>query len=263
MSIHPTAVVDPSACIDPTAEIGPYAIVEADTIVGARTKILAHAIVCRWSILGEDNIVHYGALIGGEPQHKAYAGEKRLTRIGNRNVIREYATIHRGYEAGDAENGTTVGDDCFLMGLSHIGHDCKVGNGVILANSALLAGHCTVEDKANISGNVAIHQHARIGTLAMISGVTPVRDDVPPYMLVQGDSTVRGLNIVGLRRSGVDSAGREAIKRAYKILYHKGLPRDKALAEIRAAVEMTPEVSHLLEFIESSQRGICNHYRRG
>ncbi|MCX7017237.1 MAG: acyl-ACP--UDP-N-acetylglucosamine O-acyltransferase [Candidatus Sumerlaeota bacterium] len=261
MPIHPTAVIDPRAEIDPTAEIGPHVVVEGPARIGPRTRILAHAVICQWTEIGADNVIHYGAVIGDEPQHLGYKGEERWTRIGAGNIIREYVTIHRGYEESTGGH-TIVGDHCLLMALSHVGHDSVVGNRVIVANGSLIAGHCTVEDNVNISGNVAIRHFARIGRLAMIGGGARVRSDVPPFMMVEGNSRIVNMNVIGLRRAGIDVKGRAALKAAYKTLYHKGLPFREALKAIRDG-EMTPEVAHLVEFIEASKLGICKHRRRG
>ena len=200
--IHPTAIVDPKAEIDPSVEIGPYVIIEGPVQIGPRTKIFAHAHLCGNTVIGADNEIHMGCVIGHTPQHLGYRGQPTGVRIGDGNVFREYVTIHRGSEEG---SHTVVGDRCYFMAMSHIAHDAVVGNEIIVANGTLLAGHVHIEDKVVLSGNVGIHQHCRIGTLAMIGGLSKIVQDIPPYMLVDGSSKVCGINVVGLRRAGFDA----------------------------------------------------------
>jgi UDP-N-acetylglucosamine acyltransferase len=259
MPIHPTAIVSPKAEIDSSADIGPHAIIEAPARIGPNVQIMANAVIGPWTEIGANSRIHFGAVIGHEPQHLAYKGEERWTCIGERTEIREYATIHRAFVEGGA---TRIGNDVLLMGLSHVGHDCKVGDRVILANGSLLAGHCEIGNGVVISGLSCTHQFVRVGRLAMIGGGSGARKDVPPFMTVSGVSTIRGLNVVGMRRAGFDPDVRQAIRAAYKTLYRKGLPVTAALNEIKSG-EMIPEVREMVEFIEASKRGICRHYRRG
>jgi UDP-N-acetylglucosamine acyltransferase len=206
--------------------------------------------------IGENNQIHIGVVIGHTPQHLAYKGGDSGVRIGSGNIFREYVTIHRGYHPGQE---TVIGDNNFLMAMSHVAHDSVVGNHVIMANGSLLAGHTHVDDNANISGNVAVHQFVRIGRLAMIGGLSKVIKDVPPFMMVDGVSLVHGLNTVGLRRAGYDVATRKQIKEAYRVLYRSGLNVPQAVERLEAEFGDVAPVQELLGFIRKSVRGICRH----
>ncbi|MGI8905141.1 MAG: acyl-ACP--UDP-N-acetylglucosamine O-acyltransferase [Candidatus Sumerlaeaceae bacterium] len=254
--IHPTAIIDRSAEIDSSAEIGPHVIIDGPVRIGARTRILANAHLSGRTIIGEDNEIHMGAIIGHAPQHLAYKGGDSGVRIGNHNVIREYVTIHRAYHPGQE---TVLGDNNFLMALSHVAHDATVQNNVIMANGSLLAGHTHVEDSANISGNVAVHQYVRIGRLAMIGGLSKVIKDVPPFMMVDGISLIHGLNTVGLRRAGYDLLTRKQIKEAYRILYRSGLNVPQAVERLETEYPGVAPVQELVDFIRKSVRGISRH----
>ena len=253
--IHPTAIVDPAARLDATVEVGPYAIIEAGTTIGAGTIIGPHAWIRAGTTLGARNHIHYGAIIGHWPQDLAFTGQQSFVRIGDDNQIREYATIHRGTTPDSA---TTVGDHCFLMGCAHLAHNCRIGNHVIIANNALLAGYAEVEDHAFISGHCVVHQFTRIGRLAMLSGMTAVGKDVPPYCLAMLRNHVAGLNVVGLRRAGMPPAVRMEIKQAFRLLYLDGLHLRHAIERI-AQIATSAEVRHLLAFLRASKRGLCPH----
>jgi UDP-N-acetylglucosamine acyltransferase len=260
-TIHPTAVIDPSAEIAEDVEIGPYAIVEAGARIGRGTRLLAHAFVGRNTVLGEENVLHMGAVVGHRPQDISTTGEEDARVVaGDRNHFREYCTVHRGSRDG---RETTVGSDCFLMAQAHVAHDCRLGDRVILASGTLLAGHIDVEDRAFISGNVAVHQFCRIGTLAMISGLSRVHKDAPPYFMLKGDSQIYGLNKVGLERAGVTEDERFLIRKAYKILYRRNLRLDVALHRIESTLSHSPHALHLVDFVRRSRRGISPHHRRG
>ena len=254
--IHPSAIVDSGAELDPTVEVGPFSIIEGPVKISAGTRILSHVHISGNTTIGRDNEIHMGAIIGHVPQHKAYKPGSSGVVIGDRNVIREYASIHRAYHDG---HNTMIGDDNFLMGYSHVAHDCQVGNGIVLANGALLAGHSHVADLANISGNVAVHQFVRIGRLAMIGGLARVAKDVPPFMLVEGNSTVRGMNTVGLRRAGYQLPVRTKIKEAYRLLYRSGLNVPQAVEQIQSQFGDVDAIRELVDFIKASVRGICKH----
>lgn len=255
MSIHPAAIIHPTAKIDPTAEIGPNAVVEEDSVIGPRCRLWPNAFVGKWTTMGEGNELHPGAVVGHQPQDLKFKGEKSFTRIGNFNTFREYSNTHRGNGEGTA---TVIGNRCLIMATAHIAHNCHLGNEVILANGALLAGHVVVEDRAFISGNSVVHQFCRIGRYAMMSGVTGVSKDIPPFMIVDGINSVGGINIVGLKRAGFSPATRKAIKEAYKILYRSGLNFKNAVDQIGREV-LDPEVQSLIRFIRESKRGICRH----
>ncbi|MCX7017893.1 MAG: acyl-ACP--UDP-N-acetylglucosamine O-acyltransferase [bacterium] len=260
-SIHPSAIIDPAAEIDSSAIIGPYVIIEGQARIGARTRIMAHSHIVGRAIIGDDNEIYTGAAIGHPPQHLGYKGEETGVVIGNRNVFREYVTIHRAYEEG---HNTTIGDHNFLMSCSHVGHDAVMGSRIVMANCALLGGHTTVGDGAVLSGNVAVHQFVRIGRLAMIGGVTRVIQDVPPFMMVVGHSEIHGLNVVGMRRAGFSPQTRRHIKHAYKLLYRSGFNVQNSLKAIEAEIgDACPEVTSMVEFIRASTRGICHPGKSG
>ena len=257
-TIHPAAVVDTEAQIGPDVEIGPYAVIEGPVRIGRGTRIWAHSYLVAPLEIGESVQIHVGAVLGHLHQALREPQEGGV-RIGDRSIIREYATVHRASQPG---TWTTIGSDTLLMGFAHVAHDCTIGSRVIIANGTLIAGHVTIEDKAVLSGHVAVHQFVRIGTLAMIGGLARVNKDVPPYFLVKGDSEVWSVNGVGLKRAGIPEDTRGAIREAYRLLYRAGLNTTQALKAIQATKEITPEVRHLVRFIQESQRGICRHHIR-
>lgn len=255
VKIHPTAVVSKKARVD-SVEVGPYAIIEDDVTIGKGTKVMAHAYICSGTSLGKDCEVHMGAVLGHIPQHLQFKGEKSYLKAGDRNVFREYSSVHRGFKEGAS---TVIGNDNFFMGFSHVAHDCRIGNNVVICNGVLLAGHVVVEDRVFMGGNAAVHQFVRIGTLAMIGGLTRVNKDVVPYMLIEGDSEVCSPNLVGLKRSEISEKAKAQIKNIYKIIYRRGLNVSHAIDEIAKMGGFTDEARYMVEFIKSSQRGICKH----
>lgn len=252
--IHPSATIGKEVELGDGNDIGPGCVLEDRVILGSRNRLWMNVYVGLGTSIGNENQIHMGAVIGHVPQDLAFAGGASFTKIGHRNTIREYVTIHRGTKEGSA---TVLGDDNFLMANAHLGHDCQVGNRTILTNLATLAGYCVVEDGAVISGMVVAHQFVRIGQLAIISGLSAVNKDVPPYMLCGGrPAMIQGLNVVGLRRAGISPAAREDIKRAYKLLYREGLNVGHAVEAIEREC-VSSEVKVLLDFVKSSERGIC------
>ncbi len=251
--IHSTAIVDKSVQLGAEVEVGPYAIIEAGCVIGDHCEIRAHAVICGATIMGPHNQIGYGAVIGAEPQDYAFQGSESRVEIGARNRIREYVTIHRATKPGSA---TRVGDDNFLMGGVHLGHDVQVGNHVILANNSLLGGYVQVGDRAFLGGATIAHQFVRIGRLAITRGGTRLGKDVPPYFMAVATNLVSGINRVGLRRAGLSHETRRAIQAAYDMLYHSDLNVSQALDELRAKFHQ-PEIGHLLEFVSQSKRGIC------
>jgi UDP-N-acetylglucosamine acyltransferase len=258
MTIHTTAIVDPKAEIDSSAEIGPYVVIEGAVRIGPRTRVLAFSHISGDTTIGEDCVIHMHTTVGYEPQHLAYKDAPRFTRIGNRTQLREYVSIHASYEK---DGCTTVGDDCFLMATSHVAHDCHVGNKVIMANGALLAGHVTVGDNVFISGNAVVHQNCRIGRFCMLQGLAPCGADVPPFMMLSRLGHVPGPNTVGLRRAGFTLEQRAEIKRAHRVLYREG----RTLA---AAVEILKQgapgsiTQEILDFIAGSKRTVFRDKRK-
>jgi UDP-N-acetylglucosamine acyltransferase len=254
MAIHATAVVDASAKIDPTAEIGPYAIIGPETVIGARTKVGAHAVV-EYATLGADNLLHPGCFVGTPPQDLKYAGEKTRLTMGDKNVVRECVTINRGTAQGGGV--TTIASNCLFMAYSHVAHDCHIGNHVVIVNSVALAGHVHVGDFAVLGGICAVHQFVRIGRFAMLGGGSMNGQDVLPFATTQGDrASLRGLNLLGLRRGGFGRETVSALKSAYKTLFLSGLSQAEALEQIKAS-SPGKEVQEWLDFIESAgKRGI-------
>ncbi|HLG18123.1 MAG TPA: acyl-ACP--UDP-N-acetylglucosamine O-acyltransferase [Blastocatellia bacterium] len=254
MSHHTTAIISEAARLGRGVTVGPYAVIEADTEIGEHTEIRAHAVIKRHTTLGQSNIVHEGAVLGGEPQDLAFAECASYVRIGSRNRIREGVTIHRGRQPGST---TVVGSDCFIMGNAHVAHDCILGDRVILANNVALAGHVTIEDQAFLSGGVVVHQFCRIGRLAMIGGNAKIVQDCLPFVVTDGvPGRARGLNLVGLRRAGYTGSDVGVLKQAYRTLLRSGLTLEDAIVQIVADLR-NPLIDHLVTFLKSSQRGFC------
>jgi UDP-N-acetylglucosamine acyltransferase len=252
--IHPTAHISPTARIAEDAEIGPNVVVGDHSVVGSGTRVMANAVIGPWTTVGSGNVIHYGAIVGHEPQDIGFSGEESYATIGNGNIIREYATIHRGNRAGTI---TTIGDNNFIMIQSHIAHNCELGNHIVLAGGALLAGHVTVEDRAIISGNCVVHQFCRIGRLAMMRGLSRTSRDVPPFCIMDETHTVKSLNLIGLRRNGLDAKKVRSLKNAFLILFRGGLNMQNAMEQVESEIELTDEVRELLDFIKGSKRGVC------
>ena len=254
--IHPTAIVDPTAEIDESVEIGPYTIVQKNVIIGQGTRIGPHVVIGEGTQIGQRCQIYQFASVGEAPQALAYRGEKTFLILGDQNIVREFVTLNRGTAGGGGK--TVIGNQNLFMAYSHVAHDCQLGNQVILANGATLAGHITIEDHAVIGGLSAIHQFCRIGTHAFISGMTGITLDVPPYMLASGSrAKLFGLNTVGLKRFHFSEASIKALKKAYRIIFRSSLTLEKAVKQVKEdAISPLPEVQHLLQFIQQSKRGI-------
>ncbi|UCG11746.1 MAG: acyl-ACP--UDP-N-acetylglucosamine O-acyltransferase [Deltaproteobacteria bacterium] len=252
--IHPTAVIDPGAEIHPEAEVGPYVVIDGPVKVGRGTRIMAHAYLTGWTEIGEDNRIHMGTVIGHEPQDVDYEGGRTYLKIGHRNIIREHAEIHRGTKP---ESATLIGDDNFIMNHAHIAHNCEMGNGTVLAGGALLAGYVRVEDAAFISGNCVVHQFVRIGKLAMLRGLSRTSRDVPPFCIMDDTHTVRGINQVGLDRAGYGKKEIRELRQAFSRLFGRRGNLTQAIQELEARESLSEEVAYLLNFIKSSERGVC------
>jgi UDP-N-acetylglucosamine acyltransferase len=254
MSIHPTAVIDPEAKLGTDVTVGPYAIIEAGVTVGDGSSVAAHVVLHSGCRLGRGVIVAPHAVLGGPPQHLDYRGQLSGLTIGDGTVIREHVSIHRSLEEGGE---TRIGRDCFIMALAHVGHDCELGDGVILTSYVGLSGHVTMGDRVVVGGHTAFHQFVRIGRTAMVSGMSRVVKDVPPYVIAEGNPCrIRGLNVVGLRRAGVPSETRDELKRAHRLMFRSGLNVGKAIEAIRAEVGPDEAVDHFVAFVEASERGI-------
>ena len=253
MPIHPTALIDARAEIDPQADIGPYVVIDGPVHVGPRTRVLAHATLTGWTTIGADNVIHMGAVVGHTPQDLAFTGEESYLRIGDRNVIREHAQIHRGTKPGSA---TVVGNDNYFMSNAHVAHNCAIGEGVIVAGGALLAGYVEVGDQAFISGNCVVHQYVRIGRLAILRGLSRTSRDVPPFCIMDGTHTVRAINRVGLRRAGFTGAQVRALQNAFVRLFGRAGNLSHAIAAVESE-PVSPDVRYLIDFIRASKRGVC------
>jgi UDP-N-acetylglucosamine acyltransferase len=256
LEIHPTARVHPAAAIAPGVRIGPFSVIGEQVCIGEGTEIESHVVVEGRTKIGEQCHIFPFAYIGAIPQAFRYRGEPTEVVIGHHNVIREYVTVHRG--TADGRGKTVLGDHNFIMGYSHIAHDCQVGNHVVMANASTLAGHILVEDYAIIGGLVAIHQFVRVGCYAIIGGASGVPMDIPPYMRAAGNrAKLFGLNTVGLKRHSFPEETVRALKHAYKILFRSQLTSVKAIAKVEKEVPALPEIQHLLNFMRSSERGVC------
>lgn len=254
--IHPTAIIDPKAQIDENVEIGPFNVIGEDVQIGSGTKIGPHCII-EFSTLGKNNLLTGAAYVGMPPQDWSYKGEHKRFIMGDNNVIRENVTLHRGAHT----DFTSMGSNCMLMANSHVGHDGRIGDHVILVNCASPAGHVEIDDHATISGLVGIHQFTRIGRYAMVSGGGMVNQDIIPYVIAQGDrARPVTLNIVGLRRNGFTREQIKAIKHVFKTLFFKGLMLKDAIAGLRAE-NLPPEAALMLDFIEASKRGVARPRR--
>lgn len=246
--IHATAVVADSAEIADDVIIGPYVVVEPEVIISRGCRIIAGAIIRRYTTMGENNIVHPYTVLGGEPQdYKFDPEEKTYLRIGSDNIFREYVTISRATTAGGA---TVIGNGCYFMTQSHVGHDSIVGDRVVLTNNAAIAGHCEVGDGAIFSGNTLLHQFCWFGELSMIRGTKAVSQHVPPFVMVMGNNYIAGLNIVGLRRADyIDQTDIKQIKEAYRLLYRSSLSLEEALKEMDAHTEWKAPAARFREFV--------------
>lgn len=254
-SIHPSAIIGKNVKMGRENEIGPHVILEDGVVLGDSNRIYAGAYLCSGTTLGNANEIHMNAVIGHAPQDIAFKHEATFTKIGNGNKIREFVTIHRGTKEGSA---TVLGDENFLMAYCHVAHNCVLGNRIIMVNQASLTGYCEVEDSAFLSGMTGIHQFSRIGKLAMLSALSAVNKDIPPYLICGGrPGVILGINVVGLRRAGYSPAVRDEIKQAYKLLYRSGLNVSQALEAMKKSLQ-SKEVAHLIQFVKNSKRGICD-----
>jgi UDP-N-acetylglucosamine acyltransferase len=255
--IHPTALVDPKAEIGENVDIGPYSVVEKGVSIDEGTKIGPHVVIREGTQIGKRCQIYQFSSIGEAPQATAYRGEPTLLQVGDHNIIREFVTLHRGSVKGGGK--TVLGNQNFIMAYSHIAHDCQIGNHVVMANGATLGGHILIEDHAILGGLAAIHQFCRVGTHAIISGLTGVSQDVPPYMMAAGDrAKLYGLNSVGLKRHQFSEQEIKALKKAYRIIFRSGLTLEKAMKTVEEDdIFQIPKVQHLLQFIQHSKRGIC------
>jgi UDP-N-acetylglucosamine acyltransferase len=253
--IHPTSVVSPRAEVGEGAHVGPFCTVGEEVRLGARVRLESHVVVDGRTEIGDDTHVFPFASIGLAPQDLKYRGEPAETRVGQRNRIREFVTVHRGTEGGGML--TSIGDDCLIMAQAHVAHDSHVGDRVIMANAATLAGHVSVEDGANVGAYSGVHQFCRVGREAYVGGYSVVTKDALPFALTVGNhAKCYGLNAVGMKRRGYPQGSTEALHHAFRLLLSSKLNTTQALARIREEVRGSSEVEELLRFIETSQRGV-------
>jgi UDP-N-acetylglucosamine acyltransferase len=253
-NIHPTAIVSQDVDIEQSVKIGAYSIVENTVVIGPGTEISSHVRIDPFTRIGKNCKIFHGAVLGSIPQDLKFKGEHSELIIGDDTTIREYATIHRGTAASGK---TEIGSHCLVMNYAHVAHDCKIGNHVILSNAASLAGHIVIEDYAIVGGLVPIHQFVRIGTHAFVGGGYRVNQDIPPYILAAGEPLkFFGMNYVGLRRNSFSEEQIKSLEKAYHLIYRSKLNTSGALQAIKDEMEMTKEITNVIQFIERSERGI-------
>jgi UDP-N-acetylglucosamine acyltransferase len=254
--IHPTAIIHPAAKVDSSVSIGPGVVIDEGVEIGPGCALGPHVYVTGITTIGANNRFHAGCVIGDSPQDLKYDGQPTRLRIGDGNVFREHATVHRSTKTG-AE--TVIGSRNYLMQHSHVAHNCIVGDQTIIAGGAILAGHAVVQDRAFISGNCLVHQFTRVGTLAMMQGGSAISKDLPPFTVARGDNGICGLNTVGLRRAGFTPAQRLELKQVYHALFRSGRNLRQALADARMKFPQPPS-SLLIEFVASASRGVCRDF---
>ncbi len=260
-SIHPTAIIHPRACLDTGVEVGPNVVIDEHVSIGRGTKIYANAYITGYTKIGSNNQIHMGAVIGHDAQDFAFNRDMvSYVEIGNDNIIREYATVHRGTKP---ESKTVVGDGNFLMSGSHLAHNVTLGNNVIVANFAGVAGYVTLGDRAFVSGGVMVHQFVTVGRLAMLSGNGRFSRDIPPFLVALERNRVEGVNLVGLRRAGFSRETIREIKNAYIILYLSGLGKQKAIEALDGAGFASPEAAEFIDFVKTAKRPLVMHIGRG
>ncbi|MEP6663686.1 MAG: acyl-ACP--UDP-N-acetylglucosamine O-acyltransferase [Verrucomicrobiota bacterium] len=251
--IHPTAIIHPKARLDSSVEVKPFAVIDEHVSLGANCVVGPHTHLTGHTTIGTGNIFHAGCVIGDAPQDLKYKNEPTQLRIGEQNVFREHVTVHRSNKVSEV---TVIGSRNFLMANSHIGHNCRLADEIILANGALLGGHVTVEDRVFISGNCLVHQFVRIGTLALMQGGSGISKDLPPFTIAIGVNQICGLNIIGLRRAGFSSGQRLELKKLYRTLFRSGKKLTAAMAEATAEFR-SDAAGMLLQFVFNSKRGVC------
>ncbi|MCX5824872.1 MAG: acyl-ACP--UDP-N-acetylglucosamine O-acyltransferase [Deltaproteobacteria bacterium] len=256
MNIHPTAIISPDATLADGVDVGPYSIIGPDVHIGKNTKIGPHVVIETHTDIGEDNRIAQFASIGGAPQDLKFRGEATRVVIGSHNTIREYVTINRStvHDIGV----TMIGNHNLLMAYCHVAHNCKLGDHIVMSNAANLAGHVHVEDHAIIGGLTGVHQFTRIGAHCIIGGASAVTKDIPPFVIASGNfAKLFGLNMIGLKRRGFTEETIGALKTAYRIVFRSSLLLAAAIRKVEEEVEDLPEVLQFLDFIRTSERGIC------
>ena len=260
MKIHATAIVDPGAQLGADVEIGPFSVIGPQAMIGDKSILQSHVVIEGDVAIGTGNFIGHGAIIGAPPQDLSFSLERKTkVEIGNDNVIREYCTIHRGSPDGSV---TKIGDNNFLMAGAHVGHNCAIGNDVIIANNCLLAGHVRVDDQAFLGGGSTFHQYMHIGRLVMVQGSSAFGKDLPPFTIAAERNYIFGINVIGLKRAGFSAKDREEIKNAFKLLYASGLNISQTL-EKAATLNLGAPAREFFDFVaHAKKRGICP-YKRG
>jgi len=257
--IHPTAIIEPGAQLDESVEVGPYAIIGAHVQIGARTTIGSHSVIEGHTIIGSDNRIGHSASVGGRPQDMKYKDEPTRLEIGDRNTIREFTTIHTGTVQ---DNGlTSIGSDNWIMAYVHVGHDCRLGDNIVMSSNAQLAGHVTIGDHAIVGGMSGVHQFVRIGAHSMLGGASALVQDIPPFVIAAGNKAEpHGINVEGLRRRGFSAEAISALRTAYRVVYKSGATLEEAKIQLRelaaAGGDGDVPVTAFADFIDASQRGI-------
>ena len=259
MAIHKMAIVSAKAKLSEDVEIGPFTVIGDNVVIGSGTKVGANCVIDGYTSIGKDCEIFSHAVIGCPPQDLKYKGEKSFLEIGDRNTIREFCT----FNPGTGEGGKTViGSGNLFMAYAHVAHDCRLGSNCVVANNGTLAGHVTVEDMVVVGGLAAIHQFVRVGTLSILGGCSKIVQDMPPYSTSDGHpSRIYGVNIIGLRRHGFSRESIADISGAYKSIFFSGIPVQRAALNLEAGGNLSKEVSYLVSFIKSSQRGVARSYR--
>ncbi|WP_267256510.1 acyl-ACP--UDP-N-acetylglucosamine O-acyltransferase [Coxiella endosymbiont of Ornithodoros maritimus] len=256
--IDERAIIHPSVTIGSNVTIGPWTLIKENAIIGDGTEIAAHVMIDRNTILGKKNKIYSYASVGSDPQHLGYKGEESCLEVGDNNIIREFVTINRGTKEGHSV--TRIGDNNYLMAYSHVAHDCVVGSNVIFANTASIAGHVSVGDHAILGAFSGVHQFCRVGAYCFLGRAAKVYQDILPYMLVTGNpGAPSGLNTVGLRRHGFNGNTMRSLKQAFRLIYRGNLGLEGIRLELEKLAKETPEVSHLLNMINTSSRGFARH----
>lgn len=253
-NVHPTALVDPSAELADGVTIGPFSIIGPDVSIGAGTHIGPQVLIERHTSVGERCVIHKGAVLGSDPQDLKFAGEPTRLLVGDRTVIREYATLNRGTSA---MGYTSVGSDCLLMAYAHVAHDCNLGDHVILSNAVNMGGHVSIGEWAIVGGMTPIHQFVRIGAHAFVGGGTRAAKDIPPFVKAAGSPMqLYGLNTVGLQRRGFSEEVRRELKRAYRLFFLSTYNTSQALSRARDELRSFPEIETFISFFEETARGV-------
>lgn len=254
MMIDSRAIVDKTAKLHESVIVGPWAIIGPNVEIGENCEIHPHAVITKDTIIGKNNQIHPFSVLAGDPQDLSYQGEQTQLIIGDNNIIREFVTISRGSNHGDRK--TVIGNNNLILAYCHIGHDCRIGNHILFTNNATLAGHVVIDDHAKLGAFIGIHQFCRVGSHSFVTRGALVNRDVLPYTMVTSHtSETRGLNLIGLQRSGFSDDTIRQLKRAYNVIFRRGMKLDEALTELRGMAKETPEVNLFVDLIENSDRG--------